>query len=178
METTEKIVEAYVRYVKGWATIPNIKCGGQKEIDLFAIDPISGERYHIEISVSISNSFRALTVNPYLPGDHKIRVNAASARRTLGFFLHEKFESPYVKEALARYGGGSECGRIIVSWEWRQDVAREAAEHGIELWDFRDLMREIAELGRHDRTYFGDDTLRTLTLFVKALDSRKSEKAV
>ena len=22
METTEKIVEAYVRYVKGWATIP------------------------------------------------------------------------------------------------------------------------------------------------------------
>jgi hypothetical protein len=33
METTEKIVEAYVRYVCGWATIPNIKCG-QYEIDL------------------------------------------------------------------------------------------------------------------------------------------------
>ncbi len=33
METTEKIVEAYVRYVKGWATIPNIKCPGQNEID-------------------------------------------------------------------------------------------------------------------------------------------------
>jgi len=48
METTERIVEAYVRYVKGWATIPNIKCGGQKEIDLFAIDPVSGERFHIE----------------------------------------------------------------------------------------------------------------------------------
>jgi hypothetical protein len=34
METTEKIVEAYVRYVKRWATIPNIKCDGQFEIDL------------------------------------------------------------------------------------------------------------------------------------------------
>ena len=50
-------------------------------------------------------------------------------------------------------------------------MKEEAAAHGIELWDFRDLMREIAELGRHERTYFGDDTLRTLTLFIKALDS-------
>ena len=36
METTEKIVEAYVRYVKRWATIPNIRCDGQYEIDLLA----------------------------------------------------------------------------------------------------------------------------------------------
>jgi hypothetical protein len=44
METTEKIVEAYVRYIKGWATIPNIRCEGQHEIDLMAIDPVSGAR--------------------------------------------------------------------------------------------------------------------------------------
>lgn len=53
METTERIVEAYVRYVKGWATIPNLRCEGQKEIDLFAIDPVTDERWHIETSVSI-----------------------------------------------------------------------------------------------------------------------------
>lgn len=29
MKTTEKIVEAYVRYFKGWATIHDIKCPGQ-----------------------------------------------------------------------------------------------------------------------------------------------------
>ena len=40
METTEKIVEAYVRYVKGWATIPNIKCPGQNEIDILAVNPM------------------------------------------------------------------------------------------------------------------------------------------
>lgn len=39
METTETIVEAYVRYIKGWATIPNIKCSSQLEIDLLAIVP-------------------------------------------------------------------------------------------------------------------------------------------
>ena len=48
METTEKIVEAYVRYVKNQAPIPNVKCPGQWEIDILAIDPVKLNRYHIE----------------------------------------------------------------------------------------------------------------------------------
>jgi hypothetical protein len=172
METTERIVEAYVRYVKGWATIPNIKCGGQKEIDLFAIDPKSGDRYHIETTVSISQSYRALTLKEFTPGEHKVRGKAAGARRKLGFFLKEKFDAPGVQKALASYGGSKLCKKIIVIWEWRSGAQEAAAAQGVELWDFRELMSEIAELGRHKRTYFGDDTLRTLTLFVKALDGR------
>jgi hypothetical protein len=171
METTERIVEAYVRYVKGWATIPNIKCDGQKEIDLFAIDPAAGDRYHIETTVSISQNYRALTTKAYEIGDHKVRSKAASARRTLGFFIQEKFEAPGVKTMIARYCGAQPCKKVIVIWEWEAGVQEAAALHGIELWDFRALMREIAELGRRERTYFGDDTLRTLTLFMKALDS-------
>src|SRR5438874_13037332 len=49
METTEKIVESYCRYVKQWFTIPNIKCRGQYEIDLLAVDTTSPKkmgRYH------------------------------------------------------------------------------------------------------------------------------------
>jgi hypothetical protein len=34
METTEKIVESYCRYMNGWFTISNIKCPSQYEIDL------------------------------------------------------------------------------------------------------------------------------------------------
>jgi hypothetical protein len=171
METTERVVEAYVRYVKGWATIPNIKCDGQKEIDLFAIDPVSGDRFHIETTVSISQKYRALTAKEYTAGDHKVRGKAAGARRTLGFFIKEKFDAKGVKKMLARYCGGAKCKKIIVIWEWKAGVREKAAAHGIELWNFRNLMREIAELGRGKRTYFGDDTLRTLTLFMKALDS-------
>jgi hypothetical protein len=171
METTERIVEAYVRYVKHWATIPNIKCDGQKEIDLFAINPKNGDRYHIETTVSISRSYRALTIKDFSPGDHKVRSKAASARRTLGFFLKEKFDAPDVQKALASYAGGAPCKKIIVIWEWKAGVGELAAAHGVELWDFRKLMSEIAELGRYKRTYFGDDTLRTLTLFIKALDT-------
>jgi len=83
METTERIVEAYVRYVKGWATIPNIKCKGQFEIDLLAIDPVSLDRYHIESGVSVSGTFSALTTKPFSTEDLKIRGMQASQRRTL-----------------------------------------------------------------------------------------------
>jgi len=72
METTEKIVEAYVRYVKGWATIPNIKCPGQYEIDLLAVDPKTGKRAHIESGVSISGGFSSLTTKPYSDADLKV----------------------------------------------------------------------------------------------------------
>ena len=54
METTERIVEAYVRYVKRWATIPNIKCEGQFEIDLLAIDHRRLDRYHIESGLVVA----------------------------------------------------------------------------------------------------------------------------
>lgn len=175
METTERIVEAYVRYVKKWATIPNIKCDGQKEIDLFAIDPRTGKKYHIESTVSISQNYRALTNNAYNQNDHKVRGRAARARRTLGFFIKEKFDAKGVKEALKSYGGTSDCEQIIVVWEWKSGVDEEAKANGIALWDFRDMIRKIAELGENKRTYFGDDTLRTLMLFRKALDAEKQK---
>ena len=60
METTERIVESYCRYVKGWFTISNIKCSGQYEVDLLAIEALSDKRlkrYHIESGVSISGAY-------------------------------------------------------------------------------------------------------------------------
>ena len=103
METTERIVEAYVRYVKGWATIPNIKCSGQYEIDLLAIDPIDLSRYHIEVSVSISSGFSKLTAKPFSRKELKQRVKMPVQRRTIGFFIERKFHVPEVVEMLRRY---------------------------------------------------------------------------
>lgn len=44
METTEKIVEAYVRHIMGCATMCNVRCKGQYEIDLLAIHLVTGKR--------------------------------------------------------------------------------------------------------------------------------------
>lgn len=170
METTERIVEAYVRHVRGWATIPNLRCGGQKEIDLFAIDPVTDERWHIETSVSISSGFSKLTNNPYAPGEHKVRVKSAGARRKLGFFMAEKFLPDAVNAKLAEYGcqeGG--IRRAIVTWDCKDGVVEAATELGVEVWLLPELMREIATLARAGKEYFSDDTLRTITLFARGM---------
>ena len=171
METTEKIVEAYVRYVKGWATIPNIKCPGpgQQEIDLLAISPATLERYHIETSVSISRGFSKLTNKPFSEEALKQRVQQPAQRRTLGFFLEKKFGAKQVTETLAKYGfKPGEYRKVIVTWGWAEDVPKAAAEQGIELWDFRKIVVEIANGAQEIRCYYADDTMRTIQLFAKS----------
>jgi len=168
METTEKIVEAYVRYVKGWFTIPNIRCKGQMEVDLIAIDaskPGKVRRYHIESGVSISGPYSQLTDKPYSSEDLKTRVKKPKQRRTLGYFTERKFSDPGVVETLRTYGFvPGNYSKIVVSWGWKSGVQEAARSQGVELWDFRGLLLEIAESAGSQRTHFTDDTLRTLQL--------------
>jgi len=104
METTEKIVEAYVRYVKGWATIPNVKCLGQYEIDLLAIDLKTEERYHIESTVSVSGAYSKLIAKPYKPELLRRRERVAEQRRTIGYFVKRKFATRGVIQTSKRHG--------------------------------------------------------------------------
>ena len=176
METTEKIVESYCRYVKKWFTIPNIKCKGQYEIDLLAVDAKSPEqlgRYHIESGVSISGSYSKLTDNEFSQEDLKIRVKQAGQRRSLGYFIHRKFGLTQVKEKLKEYGfDEGNYSKIVVTWGWKPEAKKLADEKGIVLWDFRNLLREIASACRDNKTYFTDDTARTIQLFDKAVNEK------
>ena len=43
-----------------------------------------------------------------------------------------------------------------------------AEQAGVELWDFKDILKKIAAQCRSDRTYFTDDTMRTLQLMAMA----------
>jgi hypothetical protein len=68
MQTTERIVNSYCNYVKGWFTIQNVACDGHQEIDILAINPRGRgkkRRYHIECSVSISQAYSKLTAKPF-----------------------------------------------------------------------------------------------------------------
>jgi hypothetical protein len=56
---------------------------------------------------------------------------------------------------------------VIVTWGWTDEAAVAAKEAGIELWDFRTVISDIAEACK-DPTYFIDDTLRTVQLFQRA----------
>ena len=172
METTEKVVEAYCRYIKGWATIPNIKCSGQYEIDLIAIDPGTLDRYHIETGVSISSSFSKLTAKDFSPQKLKTRVLQPGQRRTVGYFSERKFGAPEVAATLRRYGfKKGQYSKVVVTWGWTDEAKVQADQLGITLWDFRSLLIEIGEAFGEVRTYFTDDTMRTLQLFLKALNA-------
>lgn len=131
METTEKIVESYCRYVKGWFTISNIKCSGQYEIDLLAVDASPDEglkRYHVESGVSISGAYSRLTAKPYSPEKLKERVEQACQRRTIGYFIHRKFGSKEVLTELKKYGfKEGNYSKVIVTWGWEEE-AREQAD--------------------------------------------------
>ena len=181
METTEKIVESYCRYVKQWFTIPNIRCAGQHEIDLLAVDTTSPRkigRYHIECGVSISGSYSKLTAKPFSTEQLRVRVQQAGQRRTIGYFLKHKFEQPNVGAELRKYGFvKGNYQRIIVTWGATDEAQTVAKQHDIVLWDFRDLLREIAAAYRNHKAYFTDDTARTIQLFAMATDDRKSKKA-
>jgi hypothetical protein len=90
-------------------------------------------------------------------------------RRTLGFFIKQKFKPKPVIAKLAEYGfKEGKYQKVVVTWDSTPDakVAAKAAE--IELWDFRKLMLELAASIRDERTYFTDDTLRTINLFARA----------
>jgi hypothetical protein len=181
METTEKIVESYCRYVKQWFTIPNIKCEGQYEIDLLAVDttsPSKLKRYYIECGVSISGSYSKLTAKPFSTEQLKVRVQQAGQRRTIDYFIQRKFGLPQVAAELKKYGfEPGNYRRVIVTWGATRDAEALAKQQDIDLWDFRELLRQIAAANRDHRTYFTDDTARTIQLFAMANDDRKSIKA-
>lgn len=145
-------------------------------MDLLAVDTTNPKlgRYHIECGVSISGSFSKLTAKEFSTERLKERVQAAGQRRTLGYFIKRKFDIQEVHEELAKYGfAPGNYKQVIVTWDSTSEARALAAEHGIELWDFRHLLNEIADAHREHRTYFTDDTARTIQLFAMALKSRK-----
>lgn len=172
METTEKVVESYCRYVRNWFTIPNIRCKGQYEIDLLAIasDTVGQiERWHIECGVSISASFSKLTAKSFSAEQLKKRVHGPSQRRTVGYFVKRKFNPPEVLETLEKYGfQPGNYKRAIVTWEATQEAVEAATAEGVEIWYFPKLLKQIAETHQKHKVYLIDDTARTIQLFAMA----------
>ena len=156
--------------MKGWFTIPNIKCSGQYEIDLIAINPAGAtlEHYHVESGVSISGAYSKLTSKPFSEELLRERVQQAGQRRTIGYFVQRKFGAIQVLSELAKYGfEGDNYAKVIVTWGWTDDAKLEADRARVILWDFRDLLTDIAEFSHGNKSYFTDDTLRTIQLFEK-----------
>ena len=179
METTERVVEAYYRYIENCATMPNVRCEGQHELDLLAINLKTHERFHIETSVSISKAYRKLTAKEFDLEKSKARVGKAPQRRTIGFFVQQKFTPKKVLGALEKYGFvDGNYSRVIVAWDWTMEAEKVATQVGIKLLSFQTILLKLSKEFKDDTKYFTDDTLRTLHLYQLALGKSNDGKKI
>jgi len=98
-----------------------------------------------------------------------LRGKAPSQRRTIGFFVDQKFGSDGIVQTLATYGFvPGNYHKIIVTWDCEPAAKETASTNEIEVWEFPDLLGEIVTLAGTGKHYVMDDTVRTLQMLVYA----------
>lgn len=158
----ETIVEAYVRSVKKWFTMPNLKCANNKEIDLLAVD-LTGQRYQIEV--------KTYTSGWPLEIDDRGRQNV----ETVAYISEHHFQDKNVKAKIREvFGDDADASykRILVYWRIHESltmtqVEAEAKRHMIdEVWLMPNIIRELSQTaeGRYNT-----DVARVIDLTARAL---------
>jgi hypothetical protein len=133
----------------------NIMLEGGKEIDLLAVNPVSGEKYHIEVRVTIEKSFRIRMVDTQTKSGRK-------HRRGLDTLNAIKFEP--VIDTVTEILGSRNYRKVLVVWTVEEESVIEQAKnlYGIAIWKMSDIMSElIREVGTKS---YRDDVLRTVQL--------------
>ncbi|HKM60030.1 MAG TPA: hypothetical protein VJY36_04075 [Candidatus Bathyarchaeia archaeon] len=157
MEPEVHIVERYLQLVKRCFTMTNVMLEGGKEIDLLALDPRSGDKYHIEVRVAIGRGFRIRLVDTQTKSGRK-------HKRVLDTLNEIKFSPPAVVNGCREIFGCGEYKRVLVVWDVQEpDVIEHAKKlYGIEVWRISDIITElINEVGTKA---YRDDVLRTVQL--------------
>jgi len=157
LEPEVHIVERYMQLVKRCFTMTNIMLEGGKEIDLLAVNPVSGAKYHIEVRVAMGKGFRLRLIDTQTK-------NGRKHRRGMDTLNAIKFSHPTVVKAVAEIFGNSEYKKVLVVWDVEGESVIEQTKklYSIEIWKISDIMTELI---REVKTRaYRDDVLRTLQL--------------
>lgn len=165
MEPEVHIIEKYFQTILNCSTMTNIRLKGGKEIDLLAIDPKRGVKYHVEARVSTSRSFALREKDTYTS-------KGRAHKRGLDYFAEEKFYHPTVKAKIGELFGDSQYRKILVTWQTpHTNLARLADEKfDIKVVSLSFFINELI----HRRATVGsrDVVLRTLEL-ISLIEERK-----
>jgi hypothetical protein len=137
---------------------------GGKEIDLLAVNPISGAKYHIEVRVAIGKGFRLRMIDTQTK-------NGRKHRRGMDTLNEIKFSHPTVAKAVTEIFGNSEYKKVLVVWDVEEENVIEQAKslYNIEIWRISDIMSElIREVGTKS---YRDDVLRTVQLISRGVSN-------
>ena len=146
-----------MQLVKRCFTMTNIMLSGGKEIDLLALDPRSGEKYHIEVRVAIGRGFRLRMVDTQTQSGKK-------HRRGMDTLNAIKFKPPVVVKAITEIFGSPEYTKLLVVWQVEDEGVIEQAKkvYDIEILKLSDVLNEL--LQKVGTRAYRDDVLRTVQL--------------
>jgi len=156
----------------------NIKLKGNKEIDLLAIDPKTGNKYHVESRVSTSPSFKLKVKDTKTKKGRPHKIG-------LDYFVEKKFDHADVTAKVKEAFGESDYDRVLVVWDIQDGAVVESARaKGIHILLMPTILVELITrnvdlpsmkhyLPRGQR----DDVLRTIELMALALAKGKPKRA-
>jgi hypothetical protein len=157
LEPEVHIVVRYMQLVKKCFTMTNVMLEGGKEIDLLAVNPISGEKFHIEVRVTITKGFRIRLKDTQTKDGRK-------HRRGVDTLNDIKFTPQTVVNAIKEIFGSGEYRKVLVVWDVEDTKVIEQAKsiYNIDIWKMADLMKELM---REVKTKpYRNDVLRTIQL--------------
>jgi hypothetical protein len=157
LEPEVHIVDRYMQLVKKCFTMTNVMLEGGKEIDLLAVNPISGEKFHIEVRVTIDKGFRIRLKDTQTKDGRK-------HRRGLDTLNEIKFIPLTVVNAVKEVFGSSKYKKVLVVWDVEDESVIEQARslYEIEIWKMSDILGELAKEVKTKA--YRDDVLRTVQL--------------
>lgn len=142
----------------------NVMLEGGKEIDLLAFDPISYEKFHIEVRVATGRGFRLRLVDTQTK-------NGRKHRRGLDTLNEIKFSHPTVIKAVKEIFGSSEYRKVLVVWDVEESRVIEQAKslYQIDIWKISNI---ISQLTQEVKTKpYRNDVLRTIQLISRRVSN-------
>jgi hypothetical protein len=157
MEPEVHLVALYMQLVKKCFVMNNLMINNGKELDLLAYDPITKEKYHIEVHVITGKGFRIRLIDTQKADGtkHKIGMDTLNSL---------KFSPPAVVDACTKIFGCSTYRKVLVVWSVREPSLIEQAKilYGIETWLISDLITELMQ--KIGAKGYRDDILRIVQL--------------
>jgi len=163
LEPEVHIVDRYMQLVKKCFTMTNIMLEGGKEIDLLAFDPISKEKFHIEVRIATGKGFRLRLVDTQTKSGRK-------HRRGLDTLNEIKFAHPTVVNAVKEIFGGGAYKKVLVVWDVEDSGVIQQAKsiYDIEIWKISDIISKLMQEVKSKP--YRNDVLRTIQLISKKVN--------
>jgi hypothetical protein len=167
MEPEVHIIEKYFQEILHCFAMTNIRCKGGKEIDFLAVNPRTGEKYHVEARVGTSPGFKIRVKDTYTS-------KGKPHKRGLDYFLREKFNHPHVVDRIHEIFRDDCYSKVLVVWHVQnEEVVSEANRSGLEIWFISEMLFKLIAHGGIKGSR--DDFLRTIEFITLLVSSHAFE---